>query len=177
MADATAVEGGRLGLSGVTRRRTPLIPGFATVLLAVVKLRVSTVLDAPPEVVWAYVEDIDSHVQWMHDAVRIRFLTERRSGVGTRYECDTKVGPLQTTDVMEITEWSPRRAMGVRHSGLVTGTGRFTLKKVRGGRTRFTWDERLTFPLRRGGPIAARAAKPILTRVWRRNLRELAARF
>ena len=142
-----------------------------------VKLRVSTLLEAPPAVVWAYLEDIDSHVQWMHDAVRIRFLTERRSGVGTRYECDTKVGPIHLTDVMEITEWSPGRAMGVRHTGLVTGSGRFALKKARGGRTQLTWTERLRFPLRRGGPIAARAAKPVLKRVWRRNLRNLAARF
>jgi uncharacterized protein YndB with AHSA1/START domain len=142
-----------------------------------VKLRVSTVLDAPPDVVWAYVQDIESHVQWMHDAVRIRFLTDRRTGVGTRFECDTKVGPFQLTDEMEITEWSPGRAMGVRHRGLVTGTGRFTLQKARRGRTRFTWTERLHFPLRRGGPVAARAAKPIMKRVWRRSLRQLAARF
>ena len=134
-------------------------------------------LGASPEVVWAYLEDLEAHPQWMHDAVRIRFLTDRRSGVGTRYECDTKVGPFQLTDVMEITEWSPRRAMGVRHVGVVTGTGRFTLQRRRGGRTRFTWTERLEFPWRRGGPVAARLAKPVLKRVWKRNLRELAARF
>ena len=141
------------------------------------RIRVRTTLDAPPSTVWAYLADIDSHVQWMHDAVRIRFLTERTSGVGTRYECDTKVGPFQMTDVMEITEWSPGRALGVRHDGLVTGAGRFTLRKARGGRTRFTWTERLRFPLRRGGPIAAYASKPILKRVWKRNLRGLAGRF
>src|SRR5688572_9039602 len=141
------------------------------------RIRVRTTLEAPPSVVWAYLADVDSHVQWMHDALRIRFLTERTSGVGTRYECDTKVGPFQTTDVMEITEWSPGRAMGVRHTGLVSGTGRFTLRKARGGRTRFTWTERLRFPLRRGGPIAAFAAKPVLKRVWKRNLRNLAQRF
>lgn len=137
----------------------------------------STLLDAPPATVWAYVENIDSHVQWMHDAVRIRFLGDRRSGVGTRYECDTKVGPVQLTDVMEITEWSPGKAMGVRHVGVVTGAGRFTLKKARGGRTQFTWTEKLTFPLTRGGPVTAFFAKPVLRRVWRRNLRDLAARF
>ena len=141
------------------------------------KIRVRTTLDAPPPVVWAYLADIDSHVQWMHDAVRIRFVTERTSGVGTRYECDTKVGPFQMTDVMEITEWSPDRAMGVRHVGLVSGAGRFTLRKARGGRTRFTWEERLRFPLRRGGPVAAFASKPVLKRVWKRNLRNLRRRF
>ena len=141
------------------------------------RIRVRTTIDAPPSVVWAYLADVDSHVQWMHDALRIRFLTARTSGVGTRYECDTKVGPFQTTDVMEITEWRPGRAMGVRHVGLVTGSGRFTLHKARRGRTRFTWTERLRFPLRRGGPVAAYASKPVLKRVWKRNLRNLAARF
>ena len=46
----------------------------------------------------------------------------RRSGVGTRFECDTKIGPITLTDVMEITEWKPGKAMGVRHTGLITGT-------------------------------------------------------
>jgi uncharacterized protein YndB with AHSA1/START domain len=141
------------------------------------RIRVRTTIDAPPSTVWAYLADIDSHVQWMHEALRIRFVTSRTSGIGTRYECDTKVGPFQTTDVMEITEWRPGKAMGVRHVGLVTGSGRFTLHRKRGGRTRFTWTERLRFPLRRGGPIAAYASKPVLRRVWKRNLRNLAARF
>ena len=54
---------------------------------------------------------------------------------------------------MEITEWEPERAMGVRHDGLVTGTGRFTLEPLDDGRrTRFTWEEELTFPWWLGGP-------------------------
>ncbi len=134
-------------------------------------------LDAPPEAVWADLSDITSHVEWMHDAVRIRFLTEQRAGVGTRYECDTRVGPLRMTDVMEITAWVPDRLMGVRHVGIVTGEGRLRLRRARGGRTRLTWTERLRFPLRRGGPITAFAAAPVLRRIWKRNLRALAARF
>ena len=141
------------------------------------RIRVHTTVDAPPDTVWAYLADIDSHVQWMHDAVRIRFLTTRTSGVGTRFECDSRVGPFQTTDVMEITEWKPGRAMGVRHDGIVTGSGRITLRKARRGRTRVTWTERLHFPLRRGGPVAAYASKPLLRRVWKRSMRNLARRF
>jgi uncharacterized protein YndB with AHSA1/START domain len=141
------------------------------------RIRVVRTLDAPPEAVWAELAHVERHVTWMHDAVRIRFLTDQRSGVGTRYECDTRVGPFTTTDVMEITEWEPGRAMGVRHVGLVTGTGRFRLRRRRGGRTRFTWSEQLRFPLRRGGPVAALVAAPVLRWMWRRNLRALAARF
>jgi hypothetical protein len=141
------------------------------------RIRVSTVLDASPEVVWQDVQDITSHPQWMADAVAVRFLTAQTSGVGTRFECDTKVGPFRLTDVMEITEWAPGKAMGVTHTGLVTGTGRFTLKRARGGRTRFQWKERLRYPLWMGGPVGAFLSKPVLTWVWRRSMRNLQQRF
>jgi uncharacterized protein YndB with AHSA1/START domain len=137
------------------------------------KVQVSVVIDAPRKVVWEALEDVASHVDWMADAVEIRFRTRQRAGVGTTFECDTKVGPLRTTDVMTITEWRPGRSMGVRHEGLVTGEGRFTLKRARRGRTRFTWEERLVFPARLGGPVGAAVAAPVLRAVWRRNLRRL----
>ncbi len=141
------------------------------------RIRVRTVLDASPAVVWADLERLESHPEWMADAVGIRFLTAQTSGVGTRFECDTKIGPFRLTDVMEITEWSPGRAMGVTHTGLVTGTGRFTLRRARGGRTAFQWRERLRFPLWMGGPLGALISKPVLTRVWRRSMRNLQRRF
>ena len=141
------------------------------------RIRVTTILDAPPAQVWADVQDIGRHVEWMADAVAIRFLTPQTTGTGTRFECDTKVGPVKLTDVMEITEWVPGKAIGVRHRGVVTGTGRFTLKKARGGRTVFQWKEKLVYPLWLGGPVGAFLTKPVLRWVWRRNLARLAARF
>jgi hypothetical protein len=140
-------------------------------------VRVSTVLDAPPDVVWDDLADVASHVEWMADARAIRFLSAQTSGVGTRFECDTKIGPITLTDVMEITEWKPGKAMGVRHTGLITGTGRFTLRKARHGRTRFQWKERLTYPARLGGRFGAFISQPVLRWVWKRNLRRLASRF
>jgi uncharacterized protein YndB with AHSA1/START domain len=141
------------------------------------RIRVGVVLDAPPDVVWADLEDIGSHVQWMADARSIRFLTDQRAGKGTAFLCDTRIGPLRLNDLMEITEWSPGRAMGVRHTGIVTGEGRFTLAKRRGGRTTFTWRERLRFPWWLGGPFGALLGKPVLKRIWKGNLRRLATRF
>ncbi|HEY9555885.1 MAG TPA: SRPBCC family protein [Acidimicrobiales bacterium] len=141
------------------------------------RIRVTTMLAAPPDAVWRDLEDLATHSEWMADAVAIRFLTDQRSGVGTTFECDTKVGPIRLTDVMEITEWRPGKAMGVRHTGIVTGTGRFTLKKARGGRTQFTWKEKLVYPIWLGGPVGALVSKPVLAWVWRRNLRNLQRRF
>ncbi len=137
----------------------------------------STILAASPVAVWADVQDIGTHVEWMADATAIRFLGDQTSGVGTRFECDTKVGPFTLTDVMEITEWVPGKVMGVRHSGVVTGTGKFTLKKASRGRTQFQWREKLVYPLWLGGPVGAFLSKPVLRWIWRRNLSRLAARF
>jgi hypothetical protein len=140
------------------------------------KITVSTVIDARPSEVWAAVEDIGSHVEWMADAEAIRFTTERTSGVGTTFECDTKVGPFRLTDVMQITRWEPRAAMGVRHIGLVDGEGVFTLQRVRRGRTRFGWSERLVFPWWMGGPIGGLVGGRVMKRIWKANLRRLKTR-
>jgi uncharacterized protein YndB with AHSA1/START domain len=140
------------------------------------RIKVSTVIEASPTEVWRSIEDISTHTEWMGDAEAIRFLGKRRRGRGTRFECDTRVGPLLLTDVMEITEWSPRRAMGVRHVGVVRGEGRFTLRRLRGGRTRFTWAERLRFPWWMGGPIGGLVGGRVLSLVWRANLRRLKRR-
>jgi hypothetical protein len=138
-----------------------------------VRIRVGIVIDASPEVTWRAVEPIESHVEWMADAESIRFTGSQTRGPGTSFDCVTKVGPFRLTDRMTITEWEPRRRMGIEHHGLVTGRGRFTLRRARGGRTRFTWNERLTFPWWMGGPLGAVAAKPVLRAIWGRNLRRL----
>ena len=87
----------------------------------------SIIIDRPPSVVWRSVEDIASHVEWMADAEAIRFTSASTRGVGTTFDCDTKIGPFRLTDRMEITEWIPNAAMGVSHVGTVTGAGRFLL--------------------------------------------------
>ncbi len=66
--------------------------------------------------------------------------------------------------------------MAIRHEGLVTGTGEFTLSEIDEGATRFAWHEVLSFPWYFGGPLGEIAAAPILRAIWRRNLDGLAAR-
>jgi hypothetical protein len=128
--------------------------------------------DATPAAVWAAVDDISTHPQWMKDAVEIDFTTEQHAGVGAEFACLTKIGPLRNHDVLRVTEWEPGAVMGIEHTGVVTGTGRFTLTPERGG-TRFCWEEVLRFPWWMGGPIGERAAKPVLGHVWRGNLTRL----
>ena len=139
------------------------------------RIRVSTIIDAPPAQVWDEVRHIERHVDWMADAVEIRFTSRRRSGVGTTFDCLTKVGPISLTDRVSITEWREGRAMGVRHEGLVTGVGTFTLARIRRDRTRFTWEEHLTFPWWMGGAVGGAVGGVVMRRIWKRNLRVLKA--
>ena len=121
---------------------------------------------------WRTVRDIGSHVRWMHDADTIRITSARATGLGTVFECATRVGPLRLRDTMEVVEWKERRTIGIRHTGLVTGRGRFTLR-LRPGGTLFTWDERLQFPWWMGGRLAGVIARPVLRSIWKRNLATL----
>ena len=166
------------------------------------KIHVGVHIAASPADVWYAIQDVESHTEWMRDAVAIRFLGHQRQGAGTRFVCDTKIGPFSLSDVMEITEWSPGQRMGVRHSGLVAGEGAFTLVKVECGEdeggdsedgretaessdgkdastahTYFQWEEKLRFPWRLGGPVTALAAWPVLRSMWKGNLLRLKARI
>jgi hypothetical protein len=127
-----------------------------------------------PDNVWRAIEDVETHTVWMVDAQAITFVGEQRRGVGTEFECLTTVGPLRTRDRMLITEWAPRAAMGIQHRGSVSGAGRFTLTPTRHG-TEFCWTEQLSFPWWLGGPLGERVGRPVLTRIWRRNLERLRA--
>ncbi len=134
-------------------------------------------IERSPSEVWADVRDIASHVTWMADATEIRFTSEQTEGVGTTFECDTRVGPLATTDVMEITVWDEEQRMGVRHVGLVTGEGAFTLTPIGDDRTEFRWEEDLRFPWWLGSRLGEIAGRPVLAFIWRRNLERLRRRL
>jgi carbon monoxide dehydrogenase subunit G len=137
-------------------------------------IRVSIDIAAPVQKVWDVVEPIERHIDWMADAVAIRFQTEQTRGTGTKFFCDTKVGPIKLVDVMTITAWEPGKVMGVTHTGVVTGTGEFTLEAIDASNTRFTWTEKLIFPWWLGGPLGALVGGQIVMKaIWRRNLRKL----
>ncbi len=141
------------------------------------RITVSIELAASPARVWEIVEPVERHVDWMADAVAIRFATSQTRGVGPTFDCDTKVGPIKLTDRMEITEWVPEKSMGVKHVGMVTGTGVFTIEPLGNGQyTKFTWSEKLTFPWWLGGPIGEVIGGNIVMKaIWRRNLKKLKA--
>ncbi len=144
------------------------------------KITVTIELPAPPGNVWDYVRDISSHTEWMRDAATIEITSTRSEGIGTTFTCRTVVGPLRTLDRMEVTRWEPGQLIGVRHEGLVTGEGTFSLSpsgQPLGSETTFQWREELKLPWFLGGRLAEGVARPVLTWVWKRNLQGLRARI
>ena len=79
---------------------------------------VSITIGCPPSEVWDYVRNIESHVDWMHDANAIRITSLRSSGVGTVFECDTKIGPFRLVDKMEITTWKENEPWACERSSV-----------------------------------------------------------
>jgi hypothetical protein len=136
-------------------------------------IHLCTTIGATANHVWSTVEDIATHTAWMADAESIEFVTDQRAGVGTEFDCRTRVGPFATVDRMRVTEWEPGAVMGIEHRGLVTGSGRFTLRPTGAGITEFCWTEDLVFPTAMGGGLGERAGRPVLERIWRANLRRL----
>jgi hypothetical protein len=140
-----------------------------------ITIRVCTRIAVAPEVVWAAVEHVERHVEWMRDAEAITFRTEAHAGVGAAFDCRTRVGPIRVDDHFVVTRWEPGVAMGIAHRGAVRGDGEFALASDApdGSVTRFCWEERLRFPWWMGGQTGARAAQPVLRRVWQGNLARL----
>jgi hypothetical protein len=136
----------------------------------VVTVRVSMQVPEARDGVWAVLERLEDHVEWMQDVTAIRFCGAQRRGVGTTFECDTKIGPIRLTDTMEVTEWEEGTSIGVHHRGAVSGRGRFELTDAPGPATVVEWEEQLSFPWWLGASIGARVAKPVFGALWRGNL-------
>ena len=124
--------------------------------------------------VWDQVSQLEDHAHWMGDVESITFQGGQTSGVGTTMNVLTRVGPFTTVDVITVEEWDAPYSIVVSHQGLISGHGAFRLETI-GASTRFTWRESLSFPWYLGGGITALAARPILERIWRANLRRFAA--
>jgi carbon monoxide dehydrogenase subunit G len=133
------------------------------------------VIDAPPESVWAVLEDIEGQAAWMPDVAWIRAVGPS-SGLGARFRVRTRVlGVPATTDEIEVTAWEPPHRLAVAHRGFVRGRGEWRLRaSLDGRRTLFEWDEELTMPPPVLGELALRAYGPIQRAMLRRSIRNLA---
>jgi hypothetical protein len=137
------------------------------------RIEISTVINKPINVVWDEVKIMENHVNWMEDAVKIDILSENNSGLNTKMNVLTKVGPITLNDIITVTEWKEKESIGVIHEGIVTGEGVFYLTSLDESKTKFQWVEILKFPFYLGGPLGEIFGGLILKLIWKKNLKNL----
>ena len=67
------------------------------------RIKVSTIINKPLEVVWNEVKIMKNHVNWMQDAAKIDFLSSNESGIDTKMKVLTKVGPFSPVSYTHLT--------------------------------------------------------------------------
>jgi hypothetical protein len=137
------------------------------------RIEISTVINKPLNVVWDEVKIMENHVNWMEDAVKIDILSENNSGLNTKMNVLTKVGPITLNDIITVTEWKEKESIGVIHEGIVTGEGVFYLTSLDESKTKFQWVEILKFPFYLGGPLGEIFGGLILKLIRKKNLKNL----
>ncbi len=130
-------------------------------------------LPGPPEVVWELITDWEHQDDWMLEASDFAVVSTRREGVGVEAEATISIGGIKTRDRVRIAQWQPGQALGIEHLGWVSGHAEMKLVPSNGS-TRLIWSEHFTPPLGVVGALGMTLFKPIMYRIFMRDLRVLA---
>ena len=127
------------------------------------------------DVVWDVLTKWEEQPRWMLDAKEVHVTSEHREGVGVELRCPTNLLGFTVQDTMRVTRWEPPHVLEVVHTGrIITGIGAFELSERDGG-TRIGWWEEVDPPLGALGEFGANLfVAPIVRRIFRRSLRNLA---
>ena len=136
------------------------------------RIDITRTIAAPPEAVWAVLEDIEHQGQWMVDVRKLKVVSRQKSGAGTiMHVTSTLFGLPVVRDVMEITAWEPPERMDIVHRGQFHGSGSFVLSAAAHGVTEFRWIEEFRPPLGRLGELVfALIVRPHLIRTFARSM-------
>lgn len=127
-----------------------------------------------PEAIWDLITDWEHQDDWMLEASDFVVVSDVREGVGVEAEATIRIGGIQTRDRVRVGEWAPPHRLVIEHLGWVTGRGIIELTPVAGERTHVWWREELNPPLGFLGAVGMTLFKPLMGRVFRRDLRILA---
>jgi hypothetical protein len=133
----------------------------------------STELPGPSDVVWELLTDWEHQGEWQLEASDFEVVSPNRTGVGVEAEATVRIGGISTRDRIRVDVWEPERHLGIVHLGWVGGRGDLRLTPM-GDKTRVDWREELHPPLGFLGALGMRLFRPLMARVFRRDLEVLA---
>ncbi len=142
-------------------------------LHAPVVVQMSRTMPGPPSVVWDLITDWEHQDDWMLEASDIVVLSPHREGVGVEAEATVRIGGISTRDRIRVTVWEPLQRLQIEHLGWVKGTGDIRLERTDGDDTVLRWTEVLHPPLGPLGGIGLRAFRPLMRRIFERDVRVL----
>jgi len=105
----------------------------------------------------------------MKEGKSFRLTSTQGAGIGVTAVATIKIGGIVTKDAVEVTGWEPPTLLEIEHQGWVKGSGLMQCLQ-RGPATRVYWRETLVPPLGPLGAIGLWAFKPLITRVFVRDL-------
>lgn len=69
------------------------------------RTRMSRTINAPVDAVFETVSDISQYTKAVPEIVRVEFVTEQKTGVGTRFRETRQMGKREATTELEVTEY------------------------------------------------------------------------
>jgi hypothetical protein len=139
-----------------------------------VSLEMAATMPGPPHVVWELITDWEHQDDWMLEASDFVVTSETRAGVGVEAEATIRIGGIATRDRVRVVGWEAERTLSIAHEGWVSGRGDIHLTPLGPASTHVLWRERLKPPLGPVGALGMRAFKPLMRRIFERDLRVLA---
>jgi hypothetical protein len=133
----------------------------------------TTELPGPSGVVWELLTDWEHQGDWQLEASDFEVVSPHRTGVGVEAEATVRIGGISTRDRIRVDVWEAERHLGIVHLGWVGGRGDLRLTPM-GDTTRVDWREELHPPLGLLGALGMRLFRPLMSRVFRRDLKVLA---
>ena len=140
-----------------------------------VTIEIAQTMPGPPRVVWDLITDWEHQDDWMLEASDFVVTSEHREGIGVEAEATIKIGGITTRDKVRVVGWEPLRRLAIEHLGWVSGVGELHLTPLGTDRTHLFWREELVPPMGALGAVGLSAFKPVMTRIFRRDLRILAS--
>jgi uncharacterized protein YndB with AHSA1/START domain len=132
------------------------------------------VLPGPPEIIWRLVTDWEHQDDWMLEARDFVVTSPHREGVGVEGEATVSIGGITTRDTVRVVTWEPLARLAIEHAGWVSGRGEFFITPLSENETHMYWQEELIPPLGPLGRIGLLLFRPLMRRVFQRDLKVLA---
>jgi hypothetical protein len=138
-----------------------------------VALEMNRTLPGPPEVVWPLITDWENQGDWMLEAGDFVVISPQREGVGVVAEATVSIAGIKTRDRVRVVAWVPPEHLAIAHEGWVSGRGDLRLTRTGDRATTIVWREELYPPLGMLGRHGIMALKPVMQRIFERDLRIL----